>query len=230
VTEPSTQSTILLLTSRWLYLFACILSAPIACASVHRVRYRHVSEYTLQAVPRRKPGLLSLAKGDAVELALEIYRDGIEKIEGGSARRVCIGLTYLRSYEGMAAASVNCSGRCSCRLGSVLDGRWPASKSLFHTSEIEVAAVGRWRHGSGRATQRGLTSDDHEWCRLSLTNVGAGGAVMPTSSHHAKFRLSGLYVREPAPRCEAHIGTRREDAWWRSFVNRIPQNSGMEPF
>ena len=55
------------------------------------------------------------------------------------------------------------------------------------------------------------------------TDSSADSAAM------AKFRLSGVYVRRASPPCEADVGASQEDYWWRSVINRVPVNNGLEP-
>ena len=208
----------------------------------------HVSEYTMQAMPRRKPGLLSLSRGDEVTLALEAVsaagtaaagddsagstmsgavtskksssHANADRRRGNSS--VCIGLTHLRSYEGMARARVECAGACACEVIEV-DGLTPtAHASIFHTTEVRVTLERTRAHGKGKYRE----DDDTVACAVRLANIGRPGSDDGTS---AKFRLSGVYVRLPEPPCETDVGTRHGDEWWSAAINRVPLRNGMEP-
>jgi hypothetical protein len=228
-----------------------------------------VSEYTQQTPPRRKPALLSLSPLDEVELGLDtagvVDADATERGGPGQAaapaspaspqtdpplhpRGFCLGLTYLRSYEGMGAISVTCSGACTCD-GARIDALSPDSRaSLFHTYELRATLVASPADGAPEHRQRGsnhLTSragrtpaegPQAERCTLRLLNLGrpaqgtATGQGSDSNSVRAQFRLSGLYVRHQLPDCEQDVGAlRAEDGWWRAAINRVPQRNGLEP-
>ena len=73
--------------------------------------------------------------GDGGELRLR-PADGAER-----GTKICVGLTFLRSYEGVGAASLSCVAPCACDASSLagLDPRARASRLL--TSEV-AARVG----------------------------------------------------------------------------------------
>ena len=164
-----------------------------------------VSEHTLQRKPKRKPGLLSLSRGDLVELALDV-----------EAPAVCIGLTHLRSFEGMATVRAECAAGCECE-PTVVDALYTSSPhSLFHTREVHATVPTR--------------AADRTPCLLRLTNLGASRGSM-----RAKFRLSGVSLRRPerhgdaARPCGPTGGPGSSSSWRDAIFNRKPTVSGLEP-
>ena len=158
----------------------------------------YVSEYTLQAQPRRKPGLLSLVRGDAIDLALAVRADGAER-----GTKICVGLTFLRSYEGVGAASLSCVAPCACDATS-LDGLDPRARaSLFHTTEV-AATVGA----------------DAAACVVRLRNLGPS-ANATTGRGASKFRLSGVYVRR-SHSCDEAV----TEGWW-GLAQNMKHSSGL---
>ena len=106
--------------------------------------------------------------------------DGAER-----GTKSCVGLTFLRSYEGVGAASLSCVAPCA---GHLLDGLDPRARaSLFH--DRVAATVGA----------------DAAACVVRLRNLGPS-ANATTGRGASKFRLSGVYVQQshscdgPSPR------------------------------
>ena len=245
-----------------------------------------VLEYTLDGLPRRKPGLVSTAVGDAVELRVHVgggaeYSDaeqdppwedppwdprggaGLSDRQGGISRRdmprapllspsptapptvghlglaeqpttpaalrppdwrpththrhVCVGLTYLTSYELMGAARVACAPPCECESAQI-EALLPCARgSLFKTVEIAV----RIPLMAGGADPGAKALD----CGLRFVNVPSARNRTAAQAGWAKFRLAGVYTRRTAPRgasahdCDADVGNAAEDRWWSVAIN-----------
>ena len=131
----------------------------------------HVSEWTHQSPPRRKPGLLSLAPRDTIELLLA--EEEAPANQSGAAIDTCVGVTYLQSYEGMGVLELSCvaPASCSCSARRIDALRPTARFSLFRTVELAVS----WSAP----------------CPIRLVNLGEG--------NRSKLRLAGLHVRRRPP-------------------------------
>lgn len=163
----------------------------------------HYNEFTTNGTRQRKPGLVSLQGGDAVDLEVAMGGSAAYARREGwpaPASTACIGLTYLESYELMGVVNASCLPPCAClpRAMDALNAR--ASGSLFHTIEVEASVIG--------AT-----------CALRLVNEGRPGSV-----ELSKFRLSGMYVRraaaQPSGERAHETGTTLGEA--RSVCERAP--------
>lgn len=135
-----------------------------------------VSADTLHGARRFKPGLASLDVGSSIELALGEDADAAADAPT-PRRRLCIGLTYLKSYVHMGRAAVTCAGGCECaplELDALDRSR---HDSLFAAIELPALA----RRGAG--------------CVLRLRNRGS--SVGDSGGGESKFRLAGIYLAEP---------------------------------
>jgi hypothetical protein len=168
-----------------------------------------VSEVTLHGAKRSKPGLVSIDKDASIDLELGLEVDVTRR--GGfvteqrqqqqevktSERPLCIGLTFLTSYEHMAAMRVECLGSSGCHCeATIVDGLdLKRHNSIFQAIEIGVLC-GNSAVGSGgcaiRLTNVGVTKQAPP---AGPTEGGGGGGGGEAST--GKFRLAGIYVTEP---------------------------------
>ena len=72
--------------------------------------------------------------GHWAELAFDSREDS-QDLNTSSTTRVILG--YLKSYEGMGMAAVECVSGCACER-STLDGTWSRKATLYHMHEVEV--------------------------------------------------------------------------------------------
>lgn len=127
-----------------------------------------VSEFTLHgAEAKRKPGLVSLARGDTIDLQVDL---------AAASRHTCVSMVYLRSYEHMGSVHLSCLPPCKC-VAVLIDALNTSHKaSTFETAEITA-----------------ISSSTR--CVLRFTNLGALHAHLSGVEEQAKFRLAGLFTQ-----------------------------------
>ena len=102
---------------------------------------------------------------------------------------LCVGLSYLRSYEHMGSVNVECVQGCVCAPMQIAALDEQHRTSLYHT--IELLAVSR-AHS----------------CTLRLTNTGASSSlVAPAATRESKFKLVGLYLADPVEADESRTAS-----------------------
>jgi hypothetical protein len=188
-----------------------------------------VSEYTQQVPRRRKPALLSIDRGDVVELAIDVGAlnvVGASGAFGGGALgggAMCIGLTYLTSYVGMGVATVECGGVCACP-SAQLDGLRPAHRvSLFRTDELRASVAGITAaarpHAPHHIHTDGVPSSSHDACIVRIAHIGrpaeADAPVQTAvSARESLYPCRGATMREgrgqPTQRRRSMVDKRRQ--------------------
>ena len=185
-----------------------------------------VSEVTLHGAKRKKPGLVSLDRGDTVDLEVATEARGRARVDGVFAT-FCVGLTYLQSYEHMGRVVVTCLAPCACQR-TVIDALEKRSRtSLFHAVEIPLSSAAstcvlRLYNLGVRPTQLGGHSNRAQGPPAEATPQRASPPPpLPSAAVHgahsaparaancdvppcemlanrpiSKFRLAGIYVAE----------------------------------
>mmetsp|Transcript_22780 Transcript_22780/g.37744 ORF Transcript_22780/g.37744 Transcript_22780/m.37744 type:complete len:532 (+) Transcript_22780:128-1723(+) len=109
-----------------------------------------------------------------------------------------IGLGYLKSYEGLGSARVECEGSCSCN-ASMIDAHWTerTSPNDIHYFDIRLSDE-RTRARSGALPERFKSHAVERRCAFRLTIVNE------SSSGQHKFKLTALFLNEYGS--EQHFG------------------------
>ena len=198
-----------------------------------------VSEYTLHGKPRRKPGLVTTDVGDQVELAVSLVGGaspprGVHRApERSPLRRVCIGLTYLTSYELMGEAEVECVAPCECPRTRVNALDVCTRFSLFRTTEIAASAgasectlrLTNMRPGANRSTARGHPAP-HEWTKLRVLGLYTRLAQPRVAAFSGAGASTSLIPPGPLD-CDADVGVKTGDHWWYAAINAQQSPGGV---
>jgi hypothetical protein len=200
-----------------------------------------VSEVTLHGTVRRKPGLVSVDRGASIDL--EVSPHGAERFALRSRPRehMCLGVTFLRSYEHMAAARLECipSTGCSCKVTQLEALDMARHHSIFHAVEMTVMFSPVREHAAPTPAEQGSILGR---CAIRLTNLGVAGLNAGRASAlegnvtslrgrtPGKFRVAGLYLAEPwvltgndqlrGP----HVAPQRSTADWKNQTLAVQSN------
>jgi hypothetical protein len=128
-----------------------------------------VSAWTLHGERRRKPGLNSVSVGDSIDLTLPLDRPTL-----------CVGLSYLVSYEHMGSMAGSCLPPCACEPFEL--------RALDKTRRVSVLRSHEFAVNSSRS--------DARLCSLRMVNVRSAGA-RSSATPQADFHLAGVQMWLP---------------------------------
>jgi hypothetical protein len=178
------------------------------------------SEWTVHGEAKRKPGLLSTAAGDAIDLRILLDAPpqpldlSQHVIPSANPRVTCVGISYLRSFEHMGSAHVTCVPPCKCA-PLVVNGLGAEGTSLFETREFGAQSESPDRECVLRIVNLGCRASDHR------THREPAAWADQHSGNCTKFRIGGIFT-------SVRVSTSASTSASRSYNERSGHASGQQ--